>query len=120
LCRLRTRVPVGKKRYDYRSWLAFALPMFVVDGIGFLLTNADIIIVALYLPPDQVAIYFAAAKIIVLMQFVFFAVKAAAGPRFSNLIAEQNMDGLRSAVNQAARWCFWPSLILGLLLLLLG
>jgi O-antigen/teichoic acid export membrane protein len=113
-------LPSGDRRYDYRIWLRFAVPLFVIDGIGFLLTNADVIIVGLYMPPDQVGVYFAAAKIIVLMQFVFFAVKAAAGPRYSNLIARNDSQGLISASQQIARWSFWPSLAMGLSLLLLG
>lgn len=118
--RLGHRNPRPEIAYQHRQWLNFALPMFFIDGIGFLLTNADVIIVGLYLPPDQVAIYFAAAKTIVLMQFVFFAVKAAAGPRFAKLIADGNSTELKDAARQIARWSFWPSLAMGLLLLITG
>lgn len=118
--RLKNRIPSGKAQFEYRKWLRFALPMLVIDGIGFLMTNSDVVIVGLYMPPDQVAVYFAAAKTIVLMQFVFFAVKAAAGPRFANLMAKGNSSDLREVACQIARWSFWPSLAMGLLLLLAG
>ncbi|HBT70656.1 MAG TPA: multi antimicrobial extrusion protein MatE, partial [Agrobacterium sp.] len=61
------------RKVHFRHWLRFAFPVFLIDGIGFLMTNSDVVIVGLYLPPDQVGIYFAAAKTIVLMQFVFFS-----------------------------------------------
>jgi O-antigen/teichoic acid export membrane protein len=52
-----------------------------------MLTNADVIIVGLYLPPEKVAVYFAAAKTMALVHFVYFAVKAAAAQRFSGLVS---------------------------------
>ncbi|MCJ8520296.1 O-antigen/teichoic acid export membrane protein [Pseudorhizobium tarimense] len=110
----------GKLRLQSRAWLAYSLPIFLIDGIGFLLTNADVVVVGLYLPPDQVGIYFAATKIIVLVQFVAFAVKAAAGPRFSVLLATNDPQELARFAAQVARWSFWPALILGIVLLLTG
>ncbi|WP_316961652.1 Wzx-type polysaccharide biosynthesis protein UppV [Agrobacterium tumefaciens] len=104
----------------FRHWLRFAFPMFLIDGIGFLMTNSDVVIVGLYLPPDQVGIYFAAAKTIVLMQFVFFSVQAAAAPRLAALIASDDRRGLASFASQAARWAFWPSLFMGLVVLAAG
>ncbi len=114
LCfRLRSRYGRERRRYQIGTWLRYSLPLFLVDGIGFLLTNADVVVVGLYLPPDQVGIYFAAAKTIVLVQFVYFSIKAAAAPRFSAIIAAGDNSGLADFASQAARWTFWPSLAVG-------
>jgi O-antigen/teichoic acid export membrane protein len=110
----------GTLRIHSRAWLAYSLPIFLIDGIGFLLTNADVVVVGLYLPPDQVGIYFAVTKIIVLVQFVAFAVKAAASPRFSVLLAIKDKEELARFAGQVTRWSFWPSLVIGLALLLIG
>jgi O-antigen/teichoic acid export membrane protein len=118
--RLRRHYAGGHRVIEFQQWLRFALPVFLVDGIGFLMTNSDVVIVGLYLPPDQVAIYFAAAKTIVLMQFVFFSVKAAAAPRIAALIATADRRELAIFAGQTARWTFWPSLVIGLLVLLAG
>jgi O-antigen/teichoic acid export membrane protein len=64
-----------------------AFPIFLIEGFYFMLTNADVIIVGLYLPPEKVAVYFAAAKTMALVHFVYFAVKAAAAQRFSGLVS---------------------------------
>lgn len=117
---VRAKIKPDRLQFEYRVWMRYSLPIFVTDGIGFLLTNADVIIVGMYLPPDQVAIYFAAAKVIVLMQFIFFAVKAAAGPRFAALFGKGDTAALENAAQQTARWSFWPSLTFGLMLLALG
>ncbi|TDK34622.1 lipopolysaccharide biosynthesis protein [Rhizobium deserti] len=118
--RLRRLYGTGPKRFEIGPWFRISLPLFLVDGIGFLLTNADVVVVGLFLPPDQVGIYYAAAKTIVLVQFVYFSVKAAAGPRFSAILAEEDMPALASFAGQTARWSFWPSLVLGLGVLAAG
>ncbi|MBT9373155.1 lipopolysaccharide biosynthesis protein [Rhizobium sp. CSW-27] len=118
--RLRRELGRGRLRLDMRPWTRFALPLFLVDGIGFLLTNSDVVVVGLYLPPDQVAIYYAAAKTIALVQFVNFSVKAAAAPRMSAILATGTGQDLALFAGQAARWTFWPSLAVGLCVLAAG
>ncbi|WP_280950073.1 lipopolysaccharide biosynthesis protein [Rhizobium sp. LC145] len=118
--RLRREYGPGGLQIEAGTWFRYSLPVFMVDGIGFLLTNADVVVVGFYLPPDQVAIYYAAAKTIVLVQFVSFAIKAAVGPRFSAIIAEGDMPSLAAFASQAARWSFWPALGVGLVVLALG
>lgn len=118
--RLNSHYDRGSMTIHFRAWLKFAFPVFLIDGIGFMMTNADVVIVGLFLPPDQVAIYFAAAKTIVLMQFVFFSVKAAAAPRIATLIAARDDKALAEFAGQAARWTFWPSLVMGVIVLMAG
>lgn len=118
--RLVRRYEKGARKIDFLAWFRVAFPIFLIEGFGFLLTNSDVIVVGFYLPPDQVAVYFAAAKTMALVQFVFFAVKAGATPRFSALMAEGDRTGLAAFAGTAARWTFWPSLAVGALVLLLG
>jgi O-antigen/teichoic acid export membrane protein len=78
------------------------------------------VVVGFYLPPDQVAVYYAAAKTIALVQFVYFSVKAAAAPSFSEIMAADDKAGLAAFAGKAARWSFWPSLAVGLGVAALG
>ncbi len=117
---IRREAGASGPRYQLGGWMRYSLPLFLVDGISFLLTNADVVVVGLFLPPDQVGIYFAAAKTIVLVQFVYFSVKAAAAPRFSAVIATNDHDALAIFASQATRWTFWPSLVIGLCALAAG
>ncbi len=118
--RLRRHLGPGGLAFDIRPWTRFALPLFLVDGIGFLLTNSDVVVVGLYLPPDQVAVYYAAAKTIALVQFVYFSVKAAAAPGFAAIMAGGDKTGLAVFAGKSARWSFWPSLAVGLGVAALG
>lgn len=118
--RLRKRYRRGPKTIAFMPWFRVALPIFLIEGFGFMLTNADVVVVGLYMPPDRVGVYFAAAKTMALVQFVFFSVKAASGPRFSALIAAKDTPALAAFAARTARWTFWPSLAVGLGVLALG
>lgn len=118
--RIGRHYPARTRTTDFRHWLVVAFPIFLIEGFLFLLTNSDVVIVGFYLDPTKVAIYFAAAKTMALVHFVFFSVKAAASARFSTLWAANDREGLAHFARQAARWSFWPSLALGLFVLLVG
>lgn len=118
--RLGRRYAAGPRRIEFGSWFRVALPIFLIEGFNFLLTNSDVVVVGLYLEPDKVAIYFAAAKTIALVHFVLFSVKAAAGPRFSAAMAGSDGRELAIIAVESARWSFWPSLAVGGSVLLVG
>jgi len=118
--RLRRRYLKGPRRIEFGIWIRVALPIFLIEGFGFMLTNSDVVIVGLYLDPESVAIYFAAAKTMALVHFVMFSVKAAAAPRFSAAMADPDRQQLAVIAVESAKWSFWPSLGVGGLVLLCG
>ncbi|HXV29159.1 MAG TPA: lipopolysaccharide biosynthesis protein, partial [Sinorhizobium sp.] len=118
--RLQRHYVRGPMKIELKRWLRVSVPIFLVDGFGFLLTNSDVVVVGLYLEPDDVAIYFAAAKTMALVHFVMFAVKAAAGPRFSTAMAARDRHQLAEIAIESARWSFWPSLVIGCSAVLTG
>ena len=70
--------------------------------------------------PDKVAIYFAAAKTLVLVHFVYYAVKAGGAQRFSQYYATGDRARLAAFVHDTLHWTFWPSLAMVCLLLIFG
>jgi len=117
--KLRSRFPARRFEIHFRTWLMVAFPIFLIEGFYFMLTNADVIIVGLYLPPEKVAVYFAAAKTMALVHFVYFAVKAAAAQRFSGLVSGDPV-ALAVFARQTVQWTFWPSLLVGGLVIMAG
>ena len=113
-------VPNGPMQVNFGEWISVSIPIFLVEGFLFLLTNADVLVVGHYLPPDQVAVYFATAKTLALVHFVYFAVKAGVSQRYAQLIHEGSTKELESFVIASARWTFWPSVFMGGVVLLLG
>ncbi|MBU4528679.1 MAG: lipopolysaccharide biosynthesis protein [Hoeflea sp.] len=118
--KLRNRFPARRVEIHFRTWLLVAFPIFLIEGFYFMLTNADVIIVGLYLPPEKVAVYFAAAKTMALVHFVYFAVKAAAAQRFSGLVSGDDPIALAAFARQTVQWTFWPSLLVGGLVIMAG
>lgn len=118
--RMRRRYESGPRTIRFGFWLRIALPIFLVEGFYYLLTNADVVMVGLFLEPDQVATYYAAAKTMALVHFVYFAVKAGMAPRFSVLVTQKDRPALARFASATARWTFWPSLLVGVAVLALG
>ncbi|WP_417413068.1 lipopolysaccharide biosynthesis protein [Hoeflea sp.] len=118
--RLAKRFPTQRIEIHVKTWLMVAFPIFLIEGFYFMLTNADVIIVGIYLPPEKVAVYFAAAKTMALVHFVYFAVKAAAAQRFSALVSGTDRAALASFARQTVQWTFWPSLLVGALAIAAG
>ena len=102
-------VPGGARRYRSLHWIAIALPIFLVEGFFNLLTNVDILIVGQLRPPEEVAVYFAAVKTLALVHFVYFAVRAAMMPRFSQYYASGDRARFEAVVRDSLHWTFWPS-----------
>ena len=70
--------------------------------------------------PDEIAIYYAAAKTLALVSFVYFAVSAASAHKFSAYFEAGDRDRLRVFLADAIRWTFWPSLAATALVLACG
>jgi O-antigen/teichoic acid export membrane protein len=102
------------------EWMKVSLPIFLVEGFFFLLINIDVLMVGHALDPEQVAIYFAATKIMALAHFVYFAVKASVAQRYSDLLHSGNRAEFASFAEASVRWTFWPTLFLGIVILLMG
>jgi O-antigen/teichoic acid export membrane protein len=117
---VRRTVPRGPRRYKPLVWAGIALPIFVVDGFFNLLTNVDILIVGWMMTPDRVAVYFATAKTLSLVHFVYYAVRAGGAQRFSAYYAAGDHDRLAAFVRDTLHWTFWPSVAMIAVMLVLG
>jgi len=118
--RLRANVPAGPRRYELAHWIKTALPVFLVESFFLLLTYVDVLILQLYVGPADVAVYYAATKTLALVNFVYFAVGAACGHRYSEYHVAGDRKRLAAFAADAIRWTFWPSLVLAVILLALG
>ncbi len=118
--RVKAAVPSGPRSYTSWLWIAISVPMFLVEGFYMLLTNVDILLVGWFMPPEQVAIYFAAVKTLAIVHFVYFGVRAAAANRFSRYWFAGERGKLEHFVRDTLHWTFWPSLLVAGALLVVG
>jgi O-antigen/teichoic acid export membrane protein len=105
--------------FKLREWIAVSLPIFLVEGFFFLLTNMDVLMVGFFMEPHDVAVYFATVKTLALVHFVYFAVKAGAAQRYAQF-THSDPERLAQFARETVSWTFWPSLALALFILAIG
>ena len=118
--RLAATVAPGAKAFAPRSWLITSAPISLAEGFYVLLTYSDVIILTQFRPPQEVAVYYAAAKIMALVAFIYFAVAQTVAHKFSEYHVSGDSERLTVFLAQTIRLTFWPSLALIAVLLALG
>jgi O-antigen/teichoic acid export membrane protein len=118
--RLKGTVPAGPKRYEVKTWFATSLPIFVAEGFYLLLTYVDILALEHLRSPDEVAVYYAGARLLAVVAFVYFAIAGATTHKFTEYHVAGDKKRLASFFAETIRWTFWPSLAACALILALG
>jgi O-antigen/teichoic acid export membrane protein len=118
--RVDRKLPDGPKSIKLTHWFSVSLPIFLVEGFLYLLTNADVLVVGYFMDPQHVAVYFATVKILALVHFVYFAVKAGVSQRYAELIHTSDTGRLAAFARDSASWTFWPALFMACVVILLG
>jgi O-antigen/teichoic acid export membrane protein len=110
----------ARAAFEWRTWILVSLPIFLIEGFFFLLTNADVLVVGYFMTPADVAIYFATVKVLALVHFVYFAVKAGAAQRYAQYAHAGDTARLKSFARETTVWTFWPSLLMAAGVLAVG
>ena len=118
--RLKGQVPQGPKRYEPKTWIATSIPIFVVEGFYLLLTYVDILALEHYRSPDEVAVYYAAARLLAIVAFVYFAIAGATTHKFTQYHVAGDKERLARFFGETVKWTFWPSLACCAAILALG
>jgi O-antigen/teichoic acid export membrane protein len=118
--RLKRKMPPGPKRYAVQTWYATSIPIFVVEGFYLLLTYVDILAIEHFRSPDEVAVYYAAARLLAIVAFVYFAIAGATTHKFTQYHVAGDKEQLRKFFAETARWTFWPSLAICAAILAFG
>ena len=92
----------------------------MVEAFYLLLTYSDVIVLQQFRPPDEVAIYYAAAKTLALVAFIYFSVAQTLAHKFAEYHVAGDRKRLADFLALAVRLTFWPSLASILVILALG
>jgi O-antigen/teichoic acid export membrane protein len=118
--RLGSAVTPGPKAYEFRNWLSVSLPILLVESFYLLLSYTDVLVLQQFRSSEEVGIYFAVIKTLVLISFIHYAMSATTAHRFTEYHAAGDRERLAAYVAHAIKWTFWPSLAATLVLLALG
>jgi O-antigen/teichoic acid export membrane protein len=117
---LKAAVGTGPRTYAFGAWLSLSLQIFASICFVSLFTYADIIVLNAYAPPDQIAVYYAALKVIGITSFIGFAIAAVIGHKFVERQVAGDRDSLERLLSTAVRATFWSTAALMAVILLLG
>lgn len=95
---LGTRQPV----YANREWTLAALPMTLGEFAGVLFQNADVMVLGLLMPPEQVGFYFAATRLAQMLAYVPYGVSAVTAQKFAALAEPHERAELQALIGKAA------------------
>jgi O-antigen/teichoic acid export membrane protein len=118
--RLSARVESGPKAYAVRAWLATSTPIFVVEAFYLLLTYSDVIVLQQFRPANEVAIYYASAKTLAMVAFIYYSVAQTIAHKFATYHVTGDRRRLADALKLGIRLTFWPSVAAIFVLLALG
>jgi O-antigen/teichoic acid export membrane protein len=107
--RLSRIVAAGVKTYDLKYWLSIALPILLIESFYLLLSYCDVIILKQFASPHDVAVYYAAAKTLALVAFVYYAVAQTAAHKFAEFHVNGDRERLADFLAHIIRLTFWPS-----------
>jgi O-antigen/teichoic acid export membrane protein len=117
---LEAPLSTAEPEFETRQWLRTALPLLLIASFVVVLIQTDVVMVGAIMGSRAAGLYGAAAKTASLVGLVLIAVNAIAAPLFSSLFAEGRHEDLQRLVSVIARWIFWPSLLISLLLAILA
>jgi O-antigen/teichoic acid export membrane protein len=118
--RLYEKLTAGPKQYDVKTWLGTSLPIFIVEGFYLLLTYVDILALEHLRSPDEVAVYYAGARLLAIVAFVYFAIAGATTHKFTKYHVAGDAEKLKAFFRETTRWTFWPSLLVCAAILAFG
>lgn len=88
--------------YSSREWTLAALPMTLGEIAQVLFLNADVLILGLFVPPDQVAFYYAATRLAQLVAYVPYGISAVTAQKFAALAEHHERPALQALIGRAA------------------
>ncbi|MDO8287659.1 MAG: flippase [Parvibaculum sp.] len=118
--RIDATIPKARPVLHTKYWILTSLPLVMTEGLYLVMLNSDIVLLGVFVSPDEVGVYFAATRIVNLVTFIYFAVAALAVPKFSELHAKGDRGELQSFVHNIIQWIFWPTLAAAAVIMLFG
>lgn len=99
--RLRVELRGAKPAYESAMWFRTALPIALLDATDVLFNNADILILALFAPPEIIAFYYAATRLVQLLGYVPYGISAATAQKYAMLAERGDRTSLQALISAA-------------------
>jgi O-antigen/teichoic acid export membrane protein len=118
--RLPGRAKGIRARYHTRHWLGRLMPFTLLGGAGLLIMQADVLILGLFRPAEEVGIYRVAVQGAMLVTFGLQAVNAVTPPEFARSYRQGDRDRLQKLASSSALLALLFALPVGLIFIAAG
>ena len=106
--------------YDNRLWITTSIPMLLMSSMNIIQSQASIIVLGFYRSSEEVALFSAAARIVILATFILMAVNSIAAPMISELYYANKRQELQSLLEYSAKGIALFTALTTLLLVFFG
>ena len=106
--------------YEIKKWLKVSIPLLFNSIFSIIVVRVDLLMVGYFLGSEQVGIYSAAVRTAAIVGISLFAANTIVAPLIASHYARRDMAGLQDVVSFSTMVSFWPSLIIGLAVILLS
>lgn len=110
----------GDSGTRFQELWRYSWPLCLNAVLGLALTTWDVLILGLFTSPAEVAFYGAAAKTAVLITFPLLAINGVVPPLFGQFYQRHDLASLEQVAQTTARWMYYITLPLTLLVILLA
>jgi len=101
---------------DARLWLSVSFHLLLVGVYAVIINRADILILGLFHPTEEVGIYSAATLTAALGSLFLTAANSRGAPMMSAMFAGGDKSGLERVVHTVTLWSFWPAVAVALVM----
>ncbi len=102
--RLSKVVEAGGRTYRRAEWIRGSIPFSVMYGTAQLFAFADVLVLSFFVSPEELAVYFAATRIIQVIQLIPYAASVGTAQLFSANHALGNFDRLKRITHEVTFW----------------
>lgn len=110
----------NKRSFVIKDAVVEGAPIMSVQLMGVVFTYASVVILGFFGATKDVAIYDIALKVSALSSLALLAINAYVGPRISELFSAGKTSELKKLIETCSMYCFWISLLLALVGIVLG
>jgi O-antigen/teichoic acid export membrane protein len=98
-----------KEIMSYSTLLKISIPLMLAQSVQFIMAWTDKLILGNMTTSEDVGIYFTAFKLSMFAAVALMSINSIASPKFAEMFARNDMNGLKKIVQQSTKMIFWTS-----------
>tara|TARA_B100001250_G_scaffold9849_2_gene8566 strand:+ start:11960 stop:13321 length:1362 start_codon:yes stop_codon:yes gene_type:complete len=99
-----------KEILSYSTLLKISIPLMFAQTVQFIMAWTDKLMLGAMTTTEDVAIYYTAFKLSMFAAVALMSINSIAAPKFAELYARNDFEGLKKVVNQSNSMIFWTSI----------